>query len=86
MPVTRPILGLIPGDVVLLPTTVDGATIGPLVVEWVREDIDGTVCIGWHACREDHELCLPLDLAARGALVLSRATPPQPPTALHHAA
>lgn len=49
MPATRPILSLAPGDVVVLPVTVDGTTIGPLVVERVREDVDGTVCIGWHA-------------------------------------
>lgn len=83
MTATRPILSLTAGDVVVLFTTVDGATIGPLVVEWVREDVDGTVCIGWHACREDHELCLPLDLAARGPLLLSRTS--APPT-LHYAA
>ncbi len=86
MAATRPILDLTPGDVVVLPTTVDGSTIGPLVVEWVQEDADGTVCVGWHASREDHELRLPLNLAARGALVLTRATAPTATDAMHHAA
>lgn len=70
MPTTRPILDLTPGDLVVLPTTLDGATTDPVTIEWVREAPDGTVCVGWHTRGQDHELRLPLDLAARGALVL----------------
>jgi hypothetical protein len=79
MPTTRPILTLVPGDLAVLPTTVDGATTAPIVIEWVREAPDGTVCVGWHSPGQDHELRLPLDLAAHGALVLvpAAAAPPQ---------
>jgi len=73
---TRPILDLIPGDLAVLPT-LDGTTTGPVTIEWVREAPDGTVCAGWHTPGQDHKLRLPLDLAARGALVLvpGSATP-----------
>jgi hypothetical protein len=76
MPTTRPILGLIPGDLVVLPTNIDGATTGPIIIEWVREAPDGTVRAGWHTLDHDHELQLPLDLPARGALVLVPAAAP----------
>lgn len=56
-----------PGDVVYLPIAADGTRQGPLTVEWVREERDGTLCVGWHAGGEDHVLCLPLNLAALGA-------------------
>lgn len=42
-------------------------TQGPITVEWVREERDGALCVGWHAGGEDHVLCLPLDLAVLGA-------------------
>jgi len=87
MPTTRPILGLIPGDLVVLPTNIDGATTGPIVIEWVREASNGTVRAGWHTPGQDHELQLPLDLAARGALVLvPAAAPPAPSQPLTQAA
>lgn len=79
MTTTVPILALLPGDVAVLPATVDGATTAPVVVEWVREAPDGTVCVGWHTAGEDHELQLPLHLAAQGALVLSPAGAPRHP-------
>ncbi len=62
-----PIPDLAPGDVVYLPIDPDGTTQGPITVEWVREEQDGTTYVGWHAGGEDHVLCLPLDLAALGA-------------------
>lgn len=86
MPTTRPILALVPGDVVVLPTTDDGTTTGPITVEWVRESPAGTVCVGWHSPGQDHELRLPLDLAARGALLLAPAPAPVPSRLLTHAA
>jgi len=52
---------------VYLPISRDGTTRGPITVEWVREERDGTLCVGWHAGGEDHVLCLPLNLAALGA-------------------
>ncbi len=64
---TCPIPELVPGDVVYLPISRDGTTQGPITVEWVREERDGALCVGWHAGGEDHVLCLPLDLAALGA-------------------
>lgn len=64
---TYPIPDLAPGDVVYLPIHPDGTTQGPITVEWVREEQDGTTYVGWHAGGEDHVLCLPLDLAALGA-------------------
>ncbi len=57
-----PIPDLAPGDVVYLPIDPDGTTQGPITVEWVREEQDGTTYVGWHAGGEDHVLCLPLDL------------------------
>ena len=79
MSTTRPILDLVPGDLAVLPTTLDGATTGPVVIEWVREAADGTVCAAWHTPGQDHELYLPLDLAARGALVLGPGSAPTAP-------
>jgi hypothetical protein len=64
---TCPIPDLVPGDVVYLPIARDGTFQGPITVEWVREERDGALCVGWHAGGEDHVLCLPLDLAALGA-------------------
>jgi len=64
---TSPILELVPGDVVYVPISGDGTTQGPITVEWVQEERDGTLCVGWHAGGEDHVLCLPLDLAVFGA-------------------
>lgn len=64
---TCPIHELVPGDVVYLPIARNGTTQGPITVEWVREERDGALCVGWHADGEDHVLCLPLDLAALGA-------------------
>lgn len=73
------------GDVAHLPIAADGTTQGPLVVEWVREERDGTLCVGWHAGGEDHVLCLPLNLAALGAVVVPPEAHPGrgrcPPTA-----
>lgn len=68
---TSPILELVPGDVVYLPISRDGTTQGPITVEWIREERDGTLCVGWHAGGEDHVLCLPLDLAVFGAQLMS---------------
>jgi len=68
---TSPILELVPGDVVYLPISRDGATQGPITVEWIREEREGTLCVGWHAGGEDHVLCLPLDLAVFGAQLMN---------------
>jgi len=87
---TCPIPELVPGDVVYLPISRDGTTQGPITVEWVREERDGALCVGWHAGGEDHVLCLPLDLAALGAQLVgahhaaTRDAAPAP--ALMHAA
>jgi len=64
---TCPIPELVPGDVVYLPIARDGTSQGPITIEWVREERNGALCVGWHAGGEDHALCLPLDLAALGA-------------------
>lgn len=82
MTTATPIRDVVPGDVAVLPTTIDGATTDRIVVEWVREAPDGTVGVGWHGHGEDHQLWLPLHLAARGALVLTPdAAAPHPQAA-----
>ena len=70
-----PIPELVPGDVVYIPIARDGTTQGPITVEWVREEHDGALCVGWHAGGDDHVLCLPLDLAALGAQLVGRIMP-----------
>ncbi len=63
---------LVPGDVVLLPTSHADETPGPITVSWVRESPDGTVCVGWHSDGRDLVRCLPLHVAALGAKLVSR--------------
>ena len=67
---TARIADLTVDDVVYLPIAADGTTQGPITVEWVREDRDGTLCVGWHAGGEDHILCLPLHLSVLGAVLV----------------
>lgn len=83
---TCPILDLVPGDVVYVPIDRDGTTQGPITVEWVREERDGTLCVGWHAGGEDHILCLPLSLAAFGAQLVGSRPAAAPGTATAAAA
>lgn len=66
------------GDVVYLPIDPEGARQGPVTVDWVREESDGTLCVGWHAGGEDHVVRLPLHLAVLGAILGAAPTTPPP--------
>lgn len=67
------IVELAVGDVVFLPVTAAGDIYGPITIERMSYERDGTVCVGWHTAGEDHLLYLPQRLAALGAELVSSA-------------
>lgn len=57
--ITARIAELNVGDMVYLPSAPEGTRHGPVTVDWVREESDGALCVGWHTGGEDHVLSLP---------------------------